>query len=172
MTNRTTPLIHVGQLIRPRPDHRHIFAFDDFMVPDRIAALCPSRRFVTTARYLSKQFMINERGRATLTARRGSTVHGVVWEVSDIAQTGLDIALGVPGIYDRFGSFARTPAGELVVTEYYSTRDHTPGAAAPAYLRAIIDAGRSHGFPQAYLDELAGWAHADSSVALHVGEAQ
>lgn len=157
MTERPHPLIHIGQLIRPKPDHRHIFAFDDLMLLERIAALCPEPRFVTTARYLSKRFIINEHGLATLTPRRGSTVHGVIWEISDTAQSGLDIALGMPGIYDRYGSFARSPTGELIVSDYYGTRDRTPGTAPANYLQAILKAGRSYGFPAAYLDELAGW---------------
>src|SRR5437762_446072 len=107
MTDQIQPLVHVmAQLVRPRPGHRLIFAYDGLMQEERIRELCREPRFVTTARYLSKRLIVNDDGVATLVPRRNFTVHGVIWEVSEIAQTGLDICMGVPGIYDRFGSFA------------------------------------------------------------------
>ncbi len=162
MTDQITPLVHVmAQLVRPRPSHRHVFAYDGLMAEDRIRALCPDPRFVTAVRYLSKRFIINDEGVATLVPRRDFTVYGVVWEISDIAQTGLDIFMGMPGIYDRYGSFGRGPAGELILSEYYGARNRTPGAATPEYLRTILEAAQHWRFPQSYLDEIAGWARAE-----------
>ena len=173
MTDQITPLVHVmAQLIRPRPGHRHVFTYDAMMAEDRIRELCPDPRFVTTARYLSKRFIVNGEGVATLVRRRDSTVYGVIWEISDIAQTGLDIFMGMPGVYDRYGSFARGPAEELVVSEYYGARNRTPGTATPEYLRPILDAGRRHGFPQSYLNELTAWTNGDVDAATTKREAR
>jgi len=149
-------------LFRPRPSHRHVFAFGSLMAEKRIRKLCPEPRFVTTARYLSKRFIINDDGVATLVPRRDFIVHGVVWEISDIAQCGLDIALGMPGIRDRFGSFARGPAGELISSEYYGSRNNrTFGKASHKYLQPILDAARHWKFPQSYLNEIASWAQTE-----------
>jgi len=164
MTDQMTPLVHVmAQLVRPRPDYRHVFAYDGLMAEARIWELCPDARFVTTARYLSKRFVINDEGVATLVPRRDVSVYGVVWEISDIAQTGLDIRLGMPGVCDRYGSFARGPAGELVLSEYYGARNNrTLGKASHEYLRPILDAARHSEFPQSYLDEIAAWTQPEA----------
>ena len=163
MTDQIQPPAHVmGQLVRPRPDHRHVFAYDQLMGEERIRELCPEPRFVMTARYLSKRWIVNDQGVATLVPRRDSIVYGVIWEISDIAQTGLDICMGMAGIYDRFGSFARGKSEELVLSEYYGARNNrTFGRARPEYLRPILDAGRRWEFPASYLDEIAGWIETD-----------
>lgn len=166
MTDQITPLVHVmAQLVRPRPGHQHIFAYNQLMAEARIRELCPDPRFVMTARYLSKRFIINDDGIATLVPRRGFAVHGVVWEVSEIAQTALDIAMGMPGLCDRYGSFARGGAGEMLLTEYYGARNNrTLGSATADYLKPILGAARHWGFPQSHLDEIAGWVRTEPST--------
>lgn len=160
MIDQTQPLADApGDRFRPQPGHRHVFAYGPLMAQKRLRKLCPDPRFVTTARYLSKRFVINDDGVATLMPRRDFTVYGVVWEISDIAQCGLDIALGMPGIRDRFGSLARAPDGQLVSSEYYGARNNrTLGKASREYLQPILDAARHWNFPESYLDEIAGWA--------------
>jgi hypothetical protein len=160
MTDKFKRLAHApADPFCPRPGYRHIFAFGPLMAHDHIKKLCPSPRFVTTGRYLSKRFVINDDGVATLSPRRDFTVHGVIWEISDVAQCGLDVALGMPGIRDRFGSLARSPAGKLVSSEYYGARNNrTFGKATREYLQPIIAAARHWNFPNAYIDEIAGWS--------------
>jgi hypothetical protein len=160
MSDQIQPLARApADLFRPRPGYRHVFAYGPLMAQKRIRKLCPDPRFVTTARYFSKRFVINDDGVATLVPRRDFTVYGVIWAISDIAQCGLDIALGMPGIRDRFGSLARGPDGQLVSSEYYGARNNrTIGKASHKYLQPILDAARHWNFPQSYLDEIGGWA--------------
>jgi hypothetical protein len=133
------------------------------MVEARIQELCPEPKFAMTARYLSKRWIINDEGVATLVPRRDFVVWGVVWEISEAAQTRLDISMGVPGIYDRYGSFARGAAGELIPSEYYGRlNNRTLGLADADYLAAILDAARRWEFPQSYLAEIAGWTRPDT----------
>ncbi len=166
MTDQIKPHIHVlAQTARARPGHRHILVYDELMHEDRIGALCPEPRFVTTARYLSRRFTINSDGVATARPRRDHVVHGVVWEVHDIGLAALDIALGVPSIYDRFGAFARGPAGELIISEFYATRNNRSlGTAKPEYLNVILDAARHWKFSASYLDEIAGWTRPEQGT--------
>jgi len=170
MTNQMPALVHVmAELVRPQPGHRLIFTYDELMHEDRITALCPEPRFVTTARYLSRQFTINSDGTATARPQRGHVVHGVVWEVSEIGLASLDIAMGVPSLYDRFGAFARGPAGELITTEFYATRDmRSLGIAKPSYVNVILDAARRWGFSEPYLNEIAAWSQSDRRTATSV----
>ena len=169
MTDQMPALVHVmAQIVRPQPGHRLIFTFDELMNPDRIGGLCPEPRFVTTARYLSRRFTINSDGVATARPQRGHVLHGVVWEVSEVGVAALDIALGVPGLYDRFGAFAHSEAA-LVTTEFYATRDmRSVGIAQPNYLNVILDATRHWGFPESYLDEIAAWSQPDRRTATSV----
>jgi hypothetical protein len=95
------------QMVRPRPGRRHIFAYDSLMDEAVIRERCPDPRFVTKARYLSRRFIFNSDGVATVVPRRDFVVHGVIWKISEIGQTGLDIQLGVPSVFDRFAAFAR-----------------------------------------------------------------
>jgi hypothetical protein len=82
----------------------------------------------------------------------------VVWSVPEIGLTALDIHAGVPHQHDRYGSFARTANGQLCVSEFFVTRNRTPGRADPAYLQPIIAAARRWKFPEQYIEEIAGWA--------------
>ncbi len=166
MTNQNQTLAHVTtQLVRPGPDHRHVFAFDALMAEDAIRERCPDPRFVMTAHYTSKKFIINTDGVATLTPRRDFTVYGVVWEISNVAQIGLDVFMGMPGVFDRFGSFARGRAGEMISTEYYGARNFKPGKADPKYLAPIIAAARHWKFPDVYIDEIASWTRPEPRTA-------
>ena len=103
----------MAQLILPRPGHRHVFTYDGLIVEDRIRELCPEPKFAMIARYLSKRWIINDEGVATVVPRRDFVVWGGVWEISEVAQARLEICMGVPGIYDRYGSFARVPLANL-----------------------------------------------------------
>lgn len=161
MTDQMPALVHIlNQLVRPRPGYRLVFAYDGMMAEATIRELCPDPRFVMVARYLSKRWIINDEGVATLVPRRGYKVWGVIWEISEVDQTGLDIFMGVPGVFDRFGSFARAPAtDELIASEYYGARNNrTFGKASIGYLAPIIDAARHWQFPESYLDEVAAWS--------------
>lgn len=174
MTDPMPALVHVmAQIVRPRPGHRLIVTYDELMHEDRIGALCPDPRFVTTARYLSRQFTINSDGVATARPQRGQVLHGVVWEVSEVGVAALDIAMGVPSMYDRFGAFARSPDEALITTEFYATRNmRSVGTAKPSYLRVIQDAARHWGFPESYLDEIAAWSQPDRRAATSMRGAQ
>jgi len=148
----------VPPLVLPRQGHRLILAFDDKMDPATLEAVCYEPRLVGVARYTSKCFVINDAGVATLYPRRDSEVWGVIWEISDVAQVGLDLCLGVPDDCERFGSFARGVNGELIASEYYGRRNNrTRGLASPDYLDKIIAAGQHHGLPASYLQGLRRW---------------
>jgi len=167
MTDQMPALVHVmAELVRPRPGYRLVLVYDELMHEDRITALCPEPRFVTTARYLSRRFTINSDGMATARPQRGHVLHGVVWEVSEIGVAALDIAMGGPSLYDRFGAFARSPTEALVTTELYATRNmRSVGTAKPSYLSVILDAARHWHFPESYLDEIAAWSQSERRTA-------
>jgi hypothetical protein len=81
----------------------------------------------------------------------------VVWEIDDVAMTCLDLQLGVPATYDRFGTFARNSAGTPIVVEFHATRDYRVGRAHPDTIGPIVVAAIARGFPPEYVDELLEW---------------
>jgi hypothetical protein len=157
-TAMTGTFSRVPPLVLPRQGHRLIFAFDDLMDPQVLEKVCYEPRLVGVARYTSKCFVINDAGVATLYPRRASKVWGVIWEISEFAQVGLDLCLGVPSECERFGSFAKGINGEMIASEYYGRRNNrTRGLASPDYLDKIIAAGQKHDLPAVYLQELRCW---------------
>lgn len=159
MTDHMTPLVHVmAQLVTPAPGHRHVFAFDLLMREDCIREYCPSAMLVTAARLLSRRWLVNQDGIATIMPCRGSTVHGVVWEITKRDQFTLETKLGVPAKLDRSGALARGPQEEMIATELYASGKHRFGVADTLDIPQLITTGRELGFPEAYLSELATWA--------------
>lgn len=158
MPDQNVPLAHViAQMIRPQPGRRLLFAYDELMGESVIRERCPDPVFITTARILSRRFIVNSDGLASIVPRRDYTVHGIIWEVHDVAMTCLDIRLGVPSVYERFGAFARDPAGTLIVSEFHATRNRQSGVANPNYLSVIIEAAQKYGFPADYVEQIQGW---------------
>lgn len=152
-------LVHVAAtLLRPKMGYRHLFAYGPWLDEEVLGQLCPDPEFVTLARYDSRRWMVNSDGTATIVPRRDFRVLGVIWSVHEVGLAALDIHAGVPQQHDRFGSFAKTAAGQLCVSEFYATRNRLPGKGSPSYLRPILKAAQRWAFPQDYLDELSSWA--------------
>jgi hypothetical protein len=159
MTANMTPLVHVmAQLIAPPPGHHHIFAFDLLMREDRIRQYCPSARLVSTARLLSRRWIVNQDGIATIMPCRNSVVHGVVWTITDREQADLETQLGFPSSVDRFGAFTRGPDEEMITTEFYASRNHRHGEVGWPDIIQLMATGRELGFPEEYLNDFGMWA--------------
>jgi hypothetical protein len=157
MTDQTTPLVHViAEMIRPRPGHRLLFTFGPLMDEAAMRERCPDPRFISTARSMSRKLIFTIDG-ASIVPRRDYVVHGVIWEVSEIALTGLDIQMGMPGIRDRLGAFARAPDGRLIVSEFYAARNNRPGTPDAAEVLTVIELAKRFRFPDAYVAELNQW---------------
>ena len=158
MTDKTTPLVKaVTQMVRPQPGHRLIFAYDRLMDEQEMSELCPEPKFLMTARYRSHRLIFGADGKANLAPRRGFITHGVIYELSEIALTCLDIRLRVPSNVDRTGCFARSASDQLIVTEFYGSRNYRHGEANAEELSKIIALARYWNFPNEYIDELAEW---------------
>ena len=157
MPDQTIPIRIVRTMVRPRRGFRLLFTFADDMDPAVLGARCPDPVFVCTAYIESRKFIIDGDGRATIRPRKNHSVYGAVFEVDDLAMTCLGLWLGVPSVHDRFGAFGRNVDGKMVLMEYHGTRARGLGRAEPDYIRTIMDAARSYGFPPTYLDELSEW---------------
>lgn len=136
---------------------RHLyFAYGSNLCVQQMARRCPDAVSPRLATLADHDWLINERGVATIEPFAGSQVHGVIWDVSDRDLATLDSAEGVPVRYRRNRMTVDTEAGPTTVWVYVDHRVE-PGAPRPGYLERIIDGARQHGLPERWLEFLRRW---------------
>jgi hypothetical protein len=159
MTAQMAPLVFVmAEMIRPQPGYRTIFTYDLLMDEVEIRRHCADARFISAARVLNRQFVVNSDGVVTSIRRDGYLLHGVVWETSEAEALQLESFLGVPRKVDRFGAFARTQRDSLVAVEFYGARNHRHGEANHDDISRLLALVNRRGFPDWYRREIASWA--------------
>ncbi|WP_236950415.1 poly-gamma-glutamate hydrolase family protein [Mycobacterium sp. MS1601] len=121
-----------------------------------MARRCPDAVAPRQATLADHDWLINERGVATVEPFNGSRVHGVVWDVSDHDLATLDSAEGVPVRYRRDRMTVETAAGPTSAWVYIDHRVE-PGAPRPGYLERIIDGALHHGLPARWVEFLRRW---------------
>ena len=82
-------------------DRHTYFAYGSNMCMEQMASRCPGASDPRPAVLADHDWLINERGVATLEPFIGSTVHGVVWTLTEYDLENLDSAEGVPDRYRR-----------------------------------------------------------------------
>ena len=132
------------------------FAYGSNLNVPQMAARCPDADGPERATLADHDWLINERGVATLEPFIGSEVHGVVWRISDRDLAALDSAEGVPVRYRRDRLVVQTARGPVEAWVYIDHRVE-PGPPRPGYLERIIDGAVHHGLPQRWLDFLHRW---------------
>ncbi|MDP9166063.1 MAG: poly-gamma-glutamate hydrolase family protein [Actinomycetota bacterium] len=132
------------------------FAYGSNLDVTQMLRRCPDATDPRAATLADHDWLINERGVATVEPLAGAHVYGVLWQISDHDLTVLDSAEGVPVRYRRDRMVVQTADGP---TEAWVYVDHRvePGAARPGYLERIIDGAVHHGLPQRWLDYLRRW---------------
>lgn len=139
------------------PAHRHpYFAYGSNLCVSQMAARCPEATDPRPAVLNDHDWLINERGVATVEPFAGNQVHGVLWQVSDHDLAALDSAEGVPVRYRRDRLTVHTDVGPSPAWVYIDHRV-TPGPPRDGYLSRIIDGAGLHGLPQSWIDFLHRW---------------
>src|SRR6202011_2125684 len=144
-----------------RPDvagrARHsYFAYGSNLCVRQMAQRCPGAVNPRPAMLADHDWLINERGVATVEPVDGSQVHGVVWQVTDHDLATLDSAGGVPVRYRRDRLTVHTDDGPSEAWVYIEHRVDA-GAPRPGYLERIIDAAIHHGLPYRWVEFLRRW---------------
>jgi phage replication-related protein YjqB (UPF0714/DUF867 family)/gamma-glutamylcyclotransferase (GGCT)/AIG2-like uncharacterized protein YtfP len=101
-------------------------------------------------------WLINQRGVATVEPFDGAAVHGVVWQLTDHDLATLDSVEGVPQRYRRDLLPVRTDDGPSYAWVYIDHRID-PGAPRPGYLERIIDGAVHHQLPDRWIEFLRRW---------------
>ena len=117
---------------------------------------CPDAADPRPAVLSDHDWLINQRGVATVEPFAGNQVHGVLWQISDHDLATLDSAEGVPVRYRRDRLTVHTDDGPSPAWVYIDHRV-TPGPPRPGYLPTIIDGALHHGLPQRWIDFLRRW---------------
>lgn len=137
------------------PRHPY-FAYGSNLCVQQMARRCPGATDPQPAMLADHDWLINERGVATVEPFTGSRVHGVLWWLTDQDLATLDSAEGVPVRYRRDRLTVQTDTGSSPAWVYVDHRVE-PGPPRPGYLERIIDGARHHGLPQRWIDFLHRW---------------
>lgn len=132
------------------------FAYGSNLCVNQMARRCPDAADPRPATLTGHDWLINERGVATVEPFDGAEVHGVLWRLSEHDLTVLDSAEGVPVRYRRERLVVQTADGSFPAWVYIDPRVG-PGPPRPGYLERIIDGARHHGLPQRWVDFLHRW---------------
>jgi phage replication-related protein YjqB (UPF0714/DUF867 family) len=132
------------------------FAYGSNLCVAQMARRCPGAADPRPAILAEHDWLINQRGVATVEPFAGTDVHGVVWQVSDDDLAKLDGVEGVPVRYRRHRLTVHTDGGPSDAWVYIDHRVRT-GAPRPGYLERIIAAAVHHGLPRGWIDFLRRW---------------
>jgi phage replication-related protein YjqB (UPF0714/DUF867 family)/gamma-glutamylcyclotransferase (GGCT)/AIG2-like uncharacterized protein YtfP len=132
------------------------FAYGSNLCVRQMARRCPDASEPRPAMLADHEWLINQRGVATVDPFSGSHVHGVLWQLSDHDLAALDSAEGVPVRYRRDRLTVHTDDGPFPAWVYIDHRV-TPGAPRPGYLERIIDGALHHRLPKRWVDYLRRW---------------
>lgn len=132
------------------------FAYGSNLCVMQMARRCPGAVDPRPAMLANHDWLINERGVATVAPFDGSEVHGVVWRITDHDLKVLDSAEGVPVRYRRDRLTVHTDDGPSEAWVYIDHRVD-PGAPRPGYLERIIDGAMHHDLPHRWIEFLKRW---------------
>lgn len=132
------------------------FAYGSNLCATQMARRCPDATDPRPATLAEHDWLINQRGVATVEPFTGSTVHGVLWTVSERDLAALDSAEGVPVRYRRDRLTVHTADGPSPAWVYVDPRVQA-GPPRPGYLERIINGARQHGLPDGWIEFLHRW---------------
>jgi AIG2-like family len=122
-----------------------------------MARRCPGATNPRPAVLAEHDWLINQRGVATVEPFTGTEVHGVVWDISERDLASLDSAEGVPVHYRRDRLPVHTDDDGASDTWLYIDHRVEPGAPRPGYLERIVAAAMHHGLPSRWIEFLCRW---------------
>jgi phage replication-related protein YjqB (UPF0714/DUF867 family)/gamma-glutamylcyclotransferase (GGCT)/AIG2-like uncharacterized protein YtfP len=148
-----------------RASHSY-FAYGSNLCVRQMAQRCPGAVNPRRATLADHDWLINERGVATVEPFDGSQVHGVIWQVTDHDLATLDSAEGVPVRYRRDRLTVHTADGPAKAWVYIDHRVD-PGPPRPGYLERVVDGALHHGLPHRWIEFLRRWDPANWPMRIN-----
>ncbi|MGX1309403.1 gamma-glutamylcyclotransferase (GGCT)/AIG2-like uncharacterized protein YtfP [Amorphus suaedae] len=137
---------------------RLTFAYGANLDPAGMRQRCPSAKPLGHASLENWHFRITIDGYASVAPRLGSTVHGVLWQISAKDEAALDAYEEVAsGLYRKTHLPVRGTKGPVRALVYVG-RSQTSGRPRRGYLdKIVLPAARAWGLPPTHLCELESW---------------
>ncbi len=132
------------------------FAYGSNLCVALMARRCPDAANPRPAWLTDHDWLINQRGVATVEPFAGTDVHGVLWQLSDHDLARLDSAEGVPVRYRRDRLTVHTDQGSAQAWVYIDHRVEA-GPPRPGYLERIIAGALHHRLPDRWVEFLRRW---------------
>lgn len=133
------------------------FAYGANMDAAAMAARCPGSRLIGGGRLNGHRFIVMKEGYASVVRTTGSTVWGVLWDLSLADVPALDRYEGVAGgLYVKAMQPITTPTGVKRALIYFG-RSTSAGAPRPGYLETVLAAAEAAQLPGPYVLEMRGW---------------
>jgi cation transport regulator ChaC len=139
------------------------FAYGSNMLPEQMKHRCPESCAYARGKLRDWEFMINERGVATLRKAPGGKTLGVIYEVTPLDLAYLDHYEGVKsGFYGRFYLPVEVYKASSVVTAVvYIDPSVRTGSPRPHYMKRVIEGAKAHRLPRRYIGNLKAWRNYD-----------
>lgn len=135
------------------------FAYGSNMDPLQMQDRCPTARPLATALLSHHRFQIDGRGFATVTPCAGSSVCGIVWEITETDEASLDQYEGVPNFYvKQYHPVQFDDRVESMLV--YASTDQSSQLGRTEYLERIISVAEESHLPADYVRELRSWTSA------------
>lgn len=143
----------------------YYFAYGSNLAPNVMARLCPEHRFLGVARLNGYRIAFTRRsvrtgtGVADIVAEPGSTVWGVLYEISDEDVAILDRKEGHGWAYMRELFTVRLESGAEQQAVAYTVRNKESSPVRPsrAYLSGLVNAAHERELPASYIRHLEPW---------------
>jgi len=134
------------------------FAYGSNMDKGQMNVRCPNSSLVGSAVLLHYQFIINQRGYATIIPRHSGIVHGVLWHLSPEDEQSLDQYEGCDvGLYAKCERPVRVNGKVESALVYIDYRNTALGTPRREYMGRIIEAATMHHLPEEYQQMLRAW---------------
>lgn len=145
-------------------DGKLYFAYGSNINLDQMAYRCPDAEVVGPVTLEGWELLFRGSGVATIGQKDGSTVHGLLWQLTPDCERSLDHYEGYPHLYGKEPVTVRDAQGqELTVMAYIMTeRYRTPAVPPTPYYEGIQEGYRQNGLPVRALKKA--WEHAVREV--------
>jgi len=136
------------------------FAYGSNLNFDQMARRCPGARLFARGILSDHQFIIFNRGYATLIPMENEVSWGGIWKINQAHLVKLDAYEGVSqGLYQRESIPVQMPDSDnqTIHCEVYFSNDTQPGTANPGYMEAVIKGAQDCRLPAEYINKLKCW---------------
>ena len=136
-------------------DGKLYFAYGSNINLDQMAYRCPDAQVVGPVTLEGWELLFRGSGVATIGLKEGSTVHGLLWQLTPDCERSLDRYEGYPHLYGKEPVTVRDTQGqELTVMAYIMTERYRAPAVPPtSYYQGILEGYRQNGLPVAALEK-------------------